>query len=101
MSFLYPLTSSAVLHELIASEQLAGTLRGRLDKAVYIPHVYTQSQNKWTDSFLATNGYLGKRMTLCTCMYVRMKLTHNCHTLHVCVSIHLCMCVQSMMLYQD
>lgn len=64
LSFRSLSTYSAVLHELIASEQLAGTLRGRLDKAVYIPHVYTQSQNKWADSFLATNGYLGEWMTV-------------------------------------
>lgn len=50
---------AAVLQELISSGQLAGSLRGRLDKAVYVPHVYTEMQNAWTDSFLASSGYLG------------------------------------------
>lgn len=49
----------AVLQELISSGQLAGSLRGRMDKAVYIPTVYTQMQSAWTDSFLASSGYLG------------------------------------------
>ena len=50
----------AVLHELISSEQLAGSLRGRMERAVYVPYIYTNNQNKWADSFLAANGYLGK-----------------------------------------
>lgn len=50
---------AAVLQELISSGQLAGSLRGRMDKAVYIPSVYVQMQNAWTDSFLASSGYLG------------------------------------------
>ena len=52
--------STAVLQELISSGQLAGSLRGRLDKAIYIPNVYTEMQNAWTDSFLASSGYLGE-----------------------------------------
>ena len=51
--------SVAVLHQLISSEELAGDLQGRQEKAVYIPHVYIHNQNKWTDSFLAANEYLG------------------------------------------
>ena len=51
--------SVAVLHQLISSEGLAGDIKGRQDKAVYIPHVYIRNQNKWADSFLDTNGYLG------------------------------------------
>lgn len=49
----------AVLQELISSGQLAGSLRGRMDKAVYVPNVYTRMQNAWIDSFLASSGYLG------------------------------------------
>ena len=49
----------AVVQDLISSGQLAGSLRGRMDKAVYIPNIYTQMQSAWTDSFLASNGYLG------------------------------------------
>ena len=59
----------AVLQELISSGQLAGTLRGRMDKAIYIPNVYTQMQNVWTDSFLASSGYLGTVVhTIYMCM---------------------------------
>ncbi len=49
-----------VLHELVSSGVLAGTLHGHLEKAVYVPHVYTRMQNRWADSFLESNGYLGK-----------------------------------------
>lgn len=47
------------MHELITSGQLAGILHGVADKAVYIPDIYTRTQNKWVDNFLASNGYLG------------------------------------------
>ena len=50
---------AAVLRELIRDGEVAGALYGRADKEVYIPGVYTQSQNQWVDSFLASNGYLG------------------------------------------
>lgn len=50
----------AVLHELISSGQLAGTLHGRSEKAIYIPHIYTHNQNQWVDNFLISNGYLGR-----------------------------------------
>ena len=52
------------MHELISCGQLAGVLRGVADKAVYIPDVYTRSQNKWVDSFLASNGYLGEAIRM-------------------------------------
>ena len=52
--------TTAVLHELISSGELAGSLHGHLDKAVYIPDVYTKMQNRWTDSFLSSSGYLGR-----------------------------------------
>jgi hypothetical protein len=48
----------SVLHELISSGEIAGMLHGRTDKAIYIPHVFSQMQNKWIDSFLNDNGYL-------------------------------------------
>lgn len=65
---MYPV---AVLQELISSGQLAGLLRGRMDKAVYIPNVYTQMQNAWTDSFLASSGYLGT-LYVCNHKYLRI-----------------------------
>ena len=58
-SVIYLLIYIAVLHQLVANEELAGDLRGHQDKAVYIPHVYICSQNEWADTFLASNGYLG------------------------------------------
>lgn len=51
---------AAVLRELIRDGELVGALYGRADKEVYIPGVYTQLQNQWVDSFLASNGYLGE-----------------------------------------
>lgn len=49
-----------MLHKLISAGQVHGSLYGHGDKAVYIPDVYVRMQNKWSDSFLASNGYLGK-----------------------------------------
>ena len=51
---------AAVVHKLISSGQLHGSLHGHGDKAVYIPQVYIHMQNKWSDSFLSSNGYLGR-----------------------------------------
>ena len=56
MLYLY----AAVLHKLIASGELCGCLRGHGDKALYVPDVYIRMQNKWSDSFLSSNGYLGR-----------------------------------------
>ena len=52
-----------------------GVLHGVADKAVYIPDIYTCTQNRWVDNFLASNGYLGavisyhgnKNFILCYC----------------------------------
>lgn len=32
---------------------------GRQDNAVYIPDIYSRTQNAWVDAFLQQNGYLG------------------------------------------
>ena len=61
---------AAVLQALISSGELAGSLRGRMDKAVYIPNVYTQMQNAWADSFLASSAYLGIHTCICVCLYL-------------------------------
>lgn len=50
----------AVLHKLISSGQLRGSLHGHGDKSTYTPGVYIHMQNKWADSFFSSNGYLGK-----------------------------------------
>ncbi|XP_038155217.1 E3 UFM1-protein ligase 1 [Cyprinodon tularosa] len=48
-----------VLEELVNSGRLKGSVvGGRQDKAVYIPDIYSRTQNAWVDSFLQQNGYL-------------------------------------------
>lgn len=50
----------AVLEELVNTGRLKGmVVGGRQDKAVYIPDIYSKTQNTWVDSFLRQNGYLG------------------------------------------
>jgi hypothetical protein len=34
------------------------------EKALYVPDIYTKSQNDWVDSFYKQNGYLGKEIKL-------------------------------------
>ncbi|XP_078068771.1 E3 UFM1-protein ligase 1 [Mustelus asterias] len=47
------------LEEFITSGRLNGAvIGGRQDKAVYIPDIYSRTQNNWVDSFLKQNGYL-------------------------------------------
>ena len=78
-----------------------------MDKAVYIPNVYTQMQNAWTDSFLASSGYLGKLkdcvmsqycvvkecIKMIPCYYTQLltvvELCTFSHVCCVCVSNHL------------
>lgn len=49
----------SVLEELVNTGRLKGTVvGGRQDKAVYIPDIYSKTQNSWVDSFLKQNGYL-------------------------------------------
>uniref|UniRef100_A0A669B5A4 E3 UFM1-protein ligase 1 n=1 Tax=Oreochromis niloticus TaxID=8128 RepID=A0A669B5A4_ORENI len=49
----------SVLEELVNIGRLKGSVvGGRQDKAVYIPDIYTKTQNAWVDSFLQQNGYL-------------------------------------------
>uniref|UniRef100_UPI00398EE0A2 E3 UFM1-protein ligase 1 isoform X2 n=1 Tax=Pristiophorus japonicus TaxID=55135 RepID=UPI00398EE0A2 len=47
------------LEEFINSGRLNGAvIGGRQDKAVYIPDIYSRTQNNWVDSFFKQNGYL-------------------------------------------
>ncbi|XP_038655481.1 E3 UFM1-protein ligase 1 isoform X2 [Scyliorhinus canicula] len=47
------------LEEFISSGRLNGAvIGGRQDKAVYIPDIYSRTQNNWVDSFFKQNGYL-------------------------------------------
>lgn len=49
----------SVLEELVNNGRLKGSVvGGRQDKAVYIPDIYSKTQNTWVDSFLQQNGYL-------------------------------------------
>uniref|UniRef100_A0A3Q2YRS6 E3 UFM1-protein ligase 1 n=1 Tax=Hippocampus comes TaxID=109280 RepID=A0A3Q2YRS6_HIPCM len=49
----------SVLGELVNTGRLKGTIvGGRQDTAVYIPNIYSKTQNSWVDSFLQQNGYL-------------------------------------------
>ncbi|KAM6954655.1 E3 UFM1-protein ligase 1 [Aplochiton taeniatus] len=49
----------SVLEELVNTGRLKGTVMGgRQDKAVYMPDIYSKTQNTWVDSFLKQNGYL-------------------------------------------
>ncbi|KAH3737386.1 hypothetical protein DPMN_043978 [Dreissena polymorpha] len=57
---------SAIVEDLVKAGRLAGSLSGgRQDKATYIPHIYTKSQNNWVDSFYKQNGYLGIPLLPC------------------------------------
>eukprot|EP00794_Sanderia_malayensis_P000235 gene235-852_t len=49
---------SGVLSDLVACGRLAGSIQGRLDKAVFIPDAYTNTLNTWTASFFQQNGYM-------------------------------------------
>ncbi|XP_028253443.1 E3 UFM1-protein ligase 1 [Parambassis ranga] len=49
----------SILEELVNTGRLKGSVvGGRQDKAVYIPDIYSKTQNAWVDSFLQQNGYL-------------------------------------------
>ncbi|NXW71716.1 UFL1 ligase, partial [Hirundo rustica] len=49
----------SLLEELVNSGRLKGTVvGGRQDKAVFVPDIYSRTQNKWVDSFFKQNGYL-------------------------------------------
>ena len=51
----------ALVEELISEGRLAGSVSGgRKDKAVFVPDIYTRSQNTWIDNFYKQNGYLGE-----------------------------------------
>ncbi|KAI1241074.1 hypothetical protein IHE44_0009534 [Lamprotornis superbus] len=52
-------TPVTLLEELVNAGRLKGTVvGGRQDKAVFVPDIYSRTQNKWVDSFFKQNGYL-------------------------------------------
>ncbi|XP_061756366.1 E3 UFM1-protein ligase 1 isoform X1 [Nerophis ophidion] len=49
----------SVVEELVYTGRLKGTIvGGRRDTSVYIPNIYSKTQNTWVDSFFKQNGYL-------------------------------------------
>ncbi|NWI40633.1 UFL1 ligase, partial [Picathartes gymnocephalus] len=49
----------SLLEELVNAGRLKGTVvGGRQDKAVFVPDIYSRTQNSWVDSFFKQNGYL-------------------------------------------
>ncbi|NXY59738.1 UFL1 ligase, partial [Callaeas wilsoni] len=49
----------SLLEELVNAGRLKGTVvGGRQDKAVFVPDIYSRTQNNWVDSFFKQNGYL-------------------------------------------
>eukprot|EP00795_Rhopilema_esculentum_P017681 gene17681-9336_t len=49
---------ASVLEKLVSSGRLAGTIQGKLDKAVFIPDLYTRTLNTWVSSIFQQNGYI-------------------------------------------
>ena len=81
---LFCLLLAAVLHELISAGELVGSVHGHQDKAMYIPGVYTQMQNRWIDSFLSASGYLGEHLALVHSMYQPLVLLSSYIGIHAC-----------------
>eukprot|EP00118_Oscarella_pearsei_P016891 m.164755 g.164755 ORF g.164755 m.164755 type:complete len:59 (+) comp38886_c2_seq13:839-1015(+) len=34
-------------------------MQGRMEKAIFVPEVYTRTQSDWISSFFKQNGYIG------------------------------------------
>ncbi|XP_071497696.1 E3 UFM1-protein ligase 1-like [Diadema antillarum] len=47
-----------IVDDLQKENRLKGSLSGRQDKALYIPDIFSRTQNEWVDSFYRQNGYL-------------------------------------------
>ncbi|XP_042213163.1 E3 UFM1-protein ligase 1-like [Homarus americanus] len=50
----------SVAEKLIATGRVSGALTGgrQIHRAMYIPSIYSRTQNEWVDNFLKQNGYL-------------------------------------------
>ena len=64
-----------MISELLASGRLAGTIQGRQEKAVFVPDIYSQTQNAWIDGFFKQNGYIGKYIIHCIWLKSKIKIT--------------------------
>lgn len=84
----------AVLEELVNTGRLKGSVvGGRQDKAVYIPDIYSKTQNTWVDSFLQQNGYLGKRfrnIIIVIMMTLNSNFISDSQGVHINISITSC-----------
>lgn len=52
---------AAIIGSLTEMKQVAGVITGKQQagSSVYIPAIYSKSQNDWVNSFYKQNGYLG------------------------------------------
>lgn len=52
---------SAIIGNLMETKQVAGVITGKQQSgsSMYIPSIYSRSQNEWVNSFYKQNGYLG------------------------------------------
>ena len=60
------------MNDLVNSGRLNGHIQGRQDKALYVPEIYTKTQNAWIDSFFNQNGYIGKSNLFRFLVYIRL-----------------------------
>lgn len=57
----------AILDSLQEMKQIPGIVAGKQGtNSLYIPTIYSKSQNEWVDNFYKQNGYLG----LCYTLYI-------------------------------
>jgi hypothetical protein len=51
----------AIIGNLMETKQVAGVITGKQQggSSMYIPAIYSKSQNDWVNSFYKQNGYLG------------------------------------------
>jgi hypothetical protein len=52
---------AAIIASLTEMKQVAGVITGKQQagSSMYIPAIYSKSQNDWVNSFYKQNGYLG------------------------------------------
>lgn len=52
---------TAILDNLQELKQVPGVVTGKQSgNSIYIPTIYSKSQNDWVENFYKQNGYLGK-----------------------------------------
>lgn len=58
---LYSIYIIAILDGLQEVKQVPGVVTGKQSgNSIYIPTIYSKSQNEWVENFYKQNGYLGK-----------------------------------------